>query len=52
MTKILEQGLRDPSLFYEIGQMGRKSVERMTWAHYRAQFADAYKELITAADVS
>jgi hypothetical protein len=52
MTKILEQGLRAPSLFYEIGQMGRKLVEKMTWAHYRTLFDDAYQELITAADVS
>jgi len=52
MTQIIEQGLRAPALFYEIGQMGRKLVERMTWAHYRAQFAGAYQELIISADVS
>lgn len=52
MVQILEQGLRSPSFFFEIGKIGRRLVEKMTWAHYRTQFSDAYKELITTEDAS
>ena len=40
--------VHSPLLFYEIGQIRRNLVERMTWA----QFASAYQELIISADVS
>ena len=50
MTEILEKGLRDSELFYEIGQKARKTVERLTWTNYRTKFAQAYRELYTEAD--
>ena len=50
VTEILDKGLRDPELFYEIGQKARKTVERLTWTNYRTKFAQAYRELYTETD--
>lgn len=46
LTRVFAEAMAAPDALFEMGRAARRRVERMTWAEYRRQFAEAHRALL------